>query len=150
MDQIWTHFAITPKTVKINKTLRGRTNFEGWLLKDSIKIVTKLLQNENAQKASQKPFQKPILGRILASKTFQNGRKILSKTMLKKDAKKMRKKCQLEPDKKTCLSKEWEERTHVRVVEACNLKSENLKLVSAKLSKDKKQQTQKTGEISNN
>ena len=48
----------------------------------------------------------------------------------------------------TCLSKEREERTHVRVVEACNLESENLKLVSAKLGKDKKQQKQKTGEIS--
>ena len=48
--------------------------------------------------------------------------------------------------KLTCLSKEREERTHVRVVEACNLNSENLKLVSAKVSKGKKQQKQKTGE----
>ena len=62
----------------------------------------------------------------------------------------MRNKCQLEPNKKICLSKEQEERTHVRVVEACNLKSENLKLVSAKFRKGKKQQTQKTNEISNN
>ena len=70
--------------------------------------------------------------------------------MLKKDSKKIRKKCQLEPKKTTCLSKEREERTQVRAVEACNLKSENLKLVSAKLRKGKKKQTQKTGEISNN
>ena len=69
--------------------------------------------------------------------------------MLKKDLKNA-KKCQLEPNKKICLSKEQEERTHVRVVETCNLESENPKLVSAKLRKDKKQQTQKTGEISKN
>ena len=73
--QIWMHFAITPKTVKVNKTLRGRTNFEGRLLKNNIKIVTKSLQNEGAQKASQKPLQKSILGRILASKTHSKSKK---------------------------------------------------------------------------
>ena len=78
------HFAITPKIVKINKTLRGRTNFEGRLLKNNIKIVTKLLQNEGAQKTFQKPLQKSILGRILASKTFPKSKKKPLKTMLKK------------------------------------------------------------------
>ena len=47
-----------------------------------------MLQNEGAQKASQRFLQKPILERILVSQIFQNRRKILSKTMLKKDSKK--------------------------------------------------------------
>ena len=63
------HFAIKSKTAKVNKTLRGRMNFKGRLLKNSIKIDTKLFQNEGAKKASQKPLQKSIWGHILASKT---------------------------------------------------------------------------------
>ena len=55
-------------------------------------LVPKIFQNDGAQKASQKHFQKPILGRILVSKTFQNGRKFLSKTMLKKRREKNAKK----------------------------------------------------------
>ena len=38
-------------------------------------------------------------------KPSQNQEKIDKKTMLKKDSKKMRKKCQHDPQKKTCLSK---------------------------------------------
>ena len=39
----------------------------------------------------------------------------------------MRKKWQHDPNKKTCPSKEREERKDFRVVEACNLKQENVK-----------------------
>ena len=138
------HFAITPKTVKINKTLRGRTNFEGRLLKNNIKIVTKLLQNEGAQKASQKPLQKSILGRILASKTLPKSKKKPLKTMLKKEHEKNTKKVPRRPSKETCLSKEREERRHLRVVEACNPKAENVKLVPAKLSKGQKAKAKNT------
>ena len=45
--------------------------------------------------------------------------------MLKKHSKKCLKKCQQEPNKKTSLSKEREERKIIRTVEACNLKLEN-------------------------
>ena len=64
-----------------------------------------------------KPFWPP--------KPLQNRRKIEEKWMSKKHSKKMRKKCQHDPNKKTCLSKEREERRHVRVVQACIHKSEN-------------------------
>ena len=83
-------------------------------------------------------------------KPYQNRKKNLSKTTFKKDTKKIPKKCQHDPNKKTCLSKEREERRHLRVVEACNPKAENVKLVPAKLSKGQKQQKQKTREISKN
>ena len=53
-------------------------------------------------------------------KPFQNRRKIEEKSMLKKDAKKLPKKCQHEPTWETCLSNEREERRHIGVVEACN------------------------------
>ena len=54
------------------------------------------------------------------------------------------------PIKKPVLAMEREERSCVRVVEACNPKAENVKLVPAKLSKGQKQQKQKTREISKN
>ena len=69
------HFAITPKTVKINKTLRGRMNFKGRLLKNNIKIDIKYMKNEGAKKASQKALQKLILGAMLASKTSPKSKK---------------------------------------------------------------------------
>ena len=58
-------------------------------------------------------------------KPLQNPRKILSKTMLDKEAKKKRKNCPQDPTWETCLSKEREERKCFRAVEACNLKLEN-------------------------
>ena len=60
------------------RILRVRT------VRNSIKIDTKSLQNEGAQKASQKPLQKSILGRILASKTLPKSKKKPLETMVKK------------------------------------------------------------------
>ena len=77
-----------------------------------------------------KPFWPP--------KPLQNRRKIEEKTMLKQDSKKTPKNCQHDTNKKTCLSKEREERISIRVVVACNPTPENLKLVSAKLSRQQK------------
>ena len=39
------HFAIKPKTAKVNKTLRGRMNFKGRLLKKHVKVTKKLIKN---------------------------------------------------------------------------------------------------------
>ena len=78
------HFAIKSKTAKINKTLRGRMNFKGRLLKNTMKIDIKLLQNEGVQKTSQKPLQNMIFGAMLASQTLQKSKKNLTKIHIKK------------------------------------------------------------------
>ena len=49
------------KIAQVHETLRGPMNFEGRLLKNSIKIDTNSIKNEGAKKASQKALQKSIL-----------------------------------------------------------------------------------------
>ena len=80
------------KTVKINKTLRGRMNFKGRLLKISIEINTKSIKNKGAKKTAQKPLQKSILGCMLASKTPAKSMKNRIKNDVKKRFEKISKK----------------------------------------------------------
>ena len=86
------HFAIKSKTAKVNKTLRGRMNFKGRLLKNTIKIDIKLLQNKGGQKTSQKPLQNSIFGAMLASQTLPKSKKNQTKIYIKKKLEKMCKK----------------------------------------------------------
>ena len=89
------------------------------MLKNSLKMrVPKRHPKKHSKNRFWEPFWSP--------KTLQNRRKILSKTMLREDSKKRTKKSQLDPNRKTCHSKEREERSHVRVVQACNPKTKDI------------------------
>ena len=72
------------KSVKINKTLAGRTNFKGRLLKNNIKIDTKSIKNEGAKKQPKKLAKNRFWDACWPPKPLQNRREIDEKTMLKK------------------------------------------------------------------
>ena len=78
------------KSVKVNKTLAGRTNFKGRLLKINIKIDTKSIKNEGAKKQPKKLAKNRFWDACWPPKPLQNRRKNHEKTMLKKEGEKKR------------------------------------------------------------
>ena len=87
--------------MKVNKTLRGRTNFKGRLLKINIKIDTKSIKNEGAKKQPKTLAKNRFWDACWPPKPIKNPRKIDEKMMLKKESEKKREKSILG----TCLSK---------------------------------------------
>ena len=92
LDQISTRLAMKSKCVKVNKTLRGRTNFEGRLFKNNTKIDAKSIKNEGAKKQPKKLAKNRFWDACWPPKPFQNRRKIDEKTMFKKEGEKKQKK----------------------------------------------------------
>ena len=73
-----------------------------------------------SKKTSQKTLRKLVLEAIWGSKTPPKSKKNLQKSFWKRCFEKNSQKRAFQTQKKTCLSKEREARTFLKVVEACN------------------------------
>ena len=114
------------------KTLAVRTKIKVRALKKTFKNTKKSIPRCPPKKHRKKHSQNWFWHQFWPPKPLQNPRKILSKTMFEKEAKKKRKNCPQDPTweihrPRTCLSKEREARRHMRAVEACKAKAEDLK-----------------------
>ena len=110
------------------KTSPVRTKIKVRTSKKIKKIVEKSIPRSPPKKHRKKLSKSWFWHQFWAPKPLQNPRKILSKTMFEKEAKKKRKNCPQDPTWETCLSKEREARRHIRVDQACNPKAEDLKV----------------------
>ena len=119
------------------KTLAVRTKIKVRALKKTFKNTKKSIPSCPPKKHRKKHSQNWFWHPFWAPKAFQNAKKIHSKTMFEKEAKKKRKNCPQDPpcgnppplgSTSTCLSKEREARRHMRAVEACKAKAEDLKV----------------------
>ena len=100
------------KSAKVNKTLRGHTNFKGRLFENNIKIDTKSMKNEGAKKQPKKLAKNRFWDACWHPKPLQNRRKIVPKSMLKN----MQKNYFESLEKKPVLASEREARFSLRNV----------------------------------